>query len=71
VSNALRSLWSNVIGLLVEDGRLALGAIAALALTWLASGALGDGAGWFLLALVLALVVTNVLSVGRQLRRGA
>ncbi|OLC56869.1 MAG: hypothetical protein AUH85_04900 [Chloroflexi bacterium 13_1_40CM_4_68_4] len=64
----LRSIWSNVFGLLVEDGRLALGAIGALAVTWLAAGTLGDASGWFLLALVLALVVANVLSVARRLR---
>ena len=65
---AVRSIWSNLVGLLVEDGKLALGAIGALAVTWLAAGTLGDAAGWFLLVVVLALVTANVLSVGVRLR---
>jgi hypothetical protein len=66
-----RTAASSVIGLLVEDGRLALGAVAALVITWLAAGALGDAAGWLLLALILVLVVANVLAVGVRLRRPA
>ena len=66
-----RTAASSVIGLLVEDGRLALGAVAALVITWLAAGALGDAVGWLLLALILVLVVANVLAVGVRLRRPA
>jgi len=68
MSKTIASIWSSLVGLLVEDGRLALGAIGALAITWLASGTLGDASGWLLLAVMLGLVVSNVLSVGLRLR---
>ena len=35
MSSALRAIWDNTYGLLVDDGQLAIGAIAALAITWL------------------------------------
>jgi len=55
MSRVLRAIWNNTYGLLVDDGQLAVGAIAALVLTWLAaqSAALQENAGWLLLALVL------------------
>jgi hypothetical protein len=71
VFDAIRSVWSTVIGLLVDDGSLALAAIGALAVAWIASGALGDATGWLLTALVLVILVANVLSVGLRLRRRA
>ena len=73
VTDVARAVWSNTIGLLVDDGRLALGAIAALAITWafaaLAPDALRASAGWLLLALVLALLVANLVAAGRNARR--
>ena len=68
----LRGIWENAYGLLVDDGQLAVGAIAALAITWLVassgSDAVRQNAGWLLLALVLALVVANLYLVGRKVR---
>jgi hypothetical protein len=67
----LRAIWSNTYGLLVDDGQLAIGAIVALILTWLAaqSAALQENAGWLLLVLVLALVIANLYRAGRSARR--
>ncbi len=68
----LRGIWENAYGLLVDDGQLAVGAIAALAITWVVaswgSEELRQNAGWLLLALVLALVVANLYLAGRKLR---
>ncbi len=52
----LPSIWNNTYGLLVDDGQLAVGAIAALVVIWFAaqSATLQENAGWLLL-LVLAL----------------
>jgi hypothetical protein len=71
MSSVLRGIWDNAYGLLVDDGQLAVGAIAALFATWLAaqSGMLQDNAGWLLLVLVLALVIANVYRAGRNARR--
>ena len=71
MSKVLRAIWNNTYGLLVDDGQLAVGAIAALVLTWLAaqSAALQENAGWLLLALVLALVIANLYRAGRNARR--
>ncbi len=71
MSSVLRGIWDNTYGLLVDDGQLAVGAIAALVVTWLVaqSGALQDNAGWLLLVLVLALVVANLYRAGRNARR--
>ncbi len=71
MSSVLRGIWSNTYGLLVDDGQLAVGAIAALVVTWVVaqSGALQDNAGWLLLVLVLALVVANLYRAGRNARR--
>ncbi len=71
MSSALRAIWSNTYGLLVDDGQLAIGAIAALIVTWFVaqSGALQENAGWLLLILVLALVVANLYRAGRNARR--
>jgi len=71
MSSLLRGIWENTYGLLVDDGQLAAGAIAALVVTWLVaqSGALQDNAGWLLLVLVLALVIVNLYRAGRNARR--
>jgi hypothetical protein len=71
MSSVLRGIWGNTYGLLVDDGQLAVGAIAALVVTWLVaqSGALQENAGWLLLVLVLALVVANLYRAGRNARR--
>jgi len=71
MSSVLRGIWDNTYGLLVDDGQLAVGAIAALVVTWLVaqSGALQENAGWLLLVLILALVVANLYRAGRNARR--
>ena len=71
MSSLLRGIWDNTYGLLVDDGQLAVGAIAALVVTWLVaqSGAFQENAGWLLLVLILALVVANLYRAGRNARR--
>ena len=63
-----RSTWSTLVGLLIEDGQLAIGAILALAITWALATAGGDAAqqvvGWVLLVMVLGLVVANLYRAG-------
>ena len=70
MSNVARAIWDNTYGLLVDDGQLAVGAILALAVTWLiattTSEALRDNAGWILLVLVIALVLANIYRAGRN-----
>jgi hypothetical protein len=66
-------VWDAVWGLLVEDGSLAIGIVVALAITWAAAGALGEGAhdvvGWLLLAMLTALILVNLQAAGRKARR--
>jgi len=72
-SGTLRGIWDAVWGLLVEDGSLAVGIIAALAVTWLAAVVLADPqrdqVGWLLLAILIVLVVLNVRAAGHSARR--
>ena len=72
ISSFLRGLGQSVYGLLVDDGQLAIGAIVALAITWLIAAAgerLRAEAGWVLLALAVAVVVANVYVAGLRARR--
>ena len=63
-----RSVWSTLVGLLIEDGQLAIGALLALAITWAIAYSGGDQgrevSGWVLLAIVLVLVVANLYRAG-------
>ena len=72
MSKFLRALWENTYGLLVDDGQLAIGAIAALAISWVLAQSL-DGlrieGGWILLGLVLILLVANTYRSGLNARR--
>ncbi len=71
----LRAVWDNTYGLLVDDGQLAIGAIVALAVTWVIAETSAEpareNAGWALLALTCALVVVNIYRAGRSARRRA
>ena len=73
MSSIVRGIWENTYGLLVDDGQLAIGAILALAITWLVaesgSDPIRENAGWVLLTLILALVVANLYRAGRNARR--
>jgi hypothetical protein len=70
--SSLIGIWEALWGLLVEDGSLAIGIVAALAVTWIAAIALADAqrdqVGWLLLAMLLVLVVLNLRSAGRRAR---
>ena len=73
MSSVLRGIWDNTYGLLVDDGQLAIGAIAALAITWViaqySSDAIRENAGWALLAMVIVLVIANLYRAGRNAKR--
>ena len=69
----VRGIWDNTYGLLVDDGQLAVGAIVALAITWLVAQtndeAIRENAGWVLVMLVVALVIANLYRAGRNAHR--
>jgi hypothetical protein len=73
--SSLAGVWAAVWGLLVEDGSLAIGIVAALAATWIAAVVLADAqrdqVGWLLLAMLLVLVVFNLRAAGRRARGSA
>ena len=74
-SGALKGVGEAVWGLLVEDGSLAVGIVAALLVTWLAATFLAeqvrDEVGWLLLAMLTLLVVFNLRAAGHHARRTA
>ena len=65
-------IWSILVGLLIEDGQLAIGALLALVITWALATAGGASAqqvvGWVLLVMVLVLVVANLYRAGLAAR---
>ncbi|TME94290.1 MAG: hypothetical protein E6I40_08495 [Chloroflexi bacterium] len=73
MSDLLRAIWENAYGLLVDDGSLAIGALAAVAITWLFASIAAESAerlgGALLLVLVCALVIANLYAAGRNARR--
>ena len=75
MSSFVRAAWENVYGLLVDDGSLAIGALAAVVVTWVfavvATAAAERLGGALLLALVAALVLANLYTAGRSARRRA
>jgi high-affinity Fe2+/Pb2+ permease len=73
MSKVLRAIWVNMYGLLVDDGSMAVGALAAVAITWLfvvaATQVAEQIGGALLLVLVSVLVLTNLYVAGRNARR--
>ncbi len=69
MSSAIRGVWEQLVGLVVEDGQLAIGIVIALALTWLLS-TLGDSVeafiGWLLLALLIVVLLSNLVITARR-----
>jgi hypothetical protein len=67
-----KSIWSTLVGLLIDDGQLAIGALLALAIAWAIAYTGGDQgrdmSGWVLLVIVLALVVLNLYRAGVSAR---
>jgi hypothetical protein len=75
MTTLLRSLWQNLYGLFVDDGSIAVGTLAAVALTAIWAGltaadsAARDLAGPLLFVLLMLLLVFNVLGAGRAAAR--
>ena len=73
MSSTLRSIGLTVWELLVEDGQLAVGIVASLAITWVLAHTGNDSlvqiAGWILLALLVMLMVANLARAGRNARQ--
>jgi len=73
MSRALSATWENLYGLLVDDGSLAVGALAAVAITWLFAVVAPDAAeqlgGALLLVLISGLVLANLYTAGQRIRR--
>ncbi len=73
MSRVIRAIWESTYGLLVDDGQMAVGIVAALAVVWAlaayGSEALRDSSGWLLLALVVLLVLANLYRAGQNARR--
>ena len=69
----MKAVREAVLGLLVEDGSLAVGIVVALALTWITTAILAEGqrdqVGWLLLAMLVALVLVNLRAAGARARR--
>jgi hypothetical protein len=68
----MRFVWDNVVGLVIEDSQLAIGIVAALAITW-ALSTLGDKVqdviGWLLLALLIIVLLGNLVVTARRAKR--
>ena len=68
--NLLASTWEQVYGLLVEDGQIAIGTLAAFvaAFAWsvLVGEELRDSAGPLLFVLLMTLLLVNLYTTGRK-----
>jgi hypothetical protein len=67
----LAAAWEQVYGLLVEDGQIAIGTLAALLATAAYSVLAGEGqvrnsAGWLLFVLLMSLLLVNLYTTGRK-----
>ena len=66
----LKAIWENTYGLLVDDGRLAGGAVLGLIVTWIFAGiapndTLRQLAGPLLLTWVCVLLLSNLYATGQ------
>jgi thiosulfate reductase cytochrome b subunit len=72
MSSALRGIWDNVVGLVIEDSQLAIGIVAALTITWLLGAAvesLHETVGWLLLAMLILVLLVNLVVTARRAKR--
>jgi cytochrome b len=74
MSNPLRPIWDTIVGLVIEDSQLAIGIVAALAITWLLGSAiesLHEILGWLLLAMLILVLMLNLMVTARRAGRVA
>jgi thiosulfate reductase cytochrome b subunit len=72
MSSSLRGIWNSVVGLVIEDSQLAIGILAALAITWLLGSAvesLHNIVGWLLLAMLIVVLMLNLVVTARRAKR--
>ncbi|MEM7323200.1 MAG: hypothetical protein AAF531_08950 [Actinomycetota bacterium] len=73
IVDAVRTVFWSLVGLVVDDGFLAVGALVVIAVVAaLADDRLlgtGDGTGWVLVLLVAAITTTSVLRAVRSANR--
>jgi thiosulfate reductase cytochrome b subunit len=72
MSSSLRGIWNSVTGLVIEDSQLAIGILAALAITWLLGAmaeSLHDVVGWLLLAMLILVLLGNLVVTARRAKR--
>lgn len=72
MSSVLTGIWATLVGLVVEDGQLAIGIVVSLALVWLVSlvsASLLEVSGWILLALLVVLLAVNLMLTARHAKR--
>lgn len=70
--SALRFVWDNIAGLVVEDGQLAMGIVVALVVTWVlatVSSEIHPLAGWLLLAFLIVLLLLNLTRTAHRAKR--
>lgn len=68
----LKAAWEQVYGLLVEDGQIAIGTLAAFAVAALWSAfaeGFRDSAGVLLFVLLMSLLLVNLYTTGRKAAR--
>ena len=70
----LKAVWENAVGLLVDDGRLAGGALLGLIVTWLFAAVAPNETiqqlgGPLLLMWVCVLLLSNLYAAGRNAAR--
>ena len=72
MSSALAWVWENVVGLVIEDGQLAIGIVLALVVVAALSAfgaALHPLLGWILLALLVLVLFANLVVTARRAKR--